>query len=399
MSIDALSSHHSNVLCHFPQAQEPIWRCKQVMKVLLVGNYVYDEQESMQRFANLLQNGLSQAGHEVRLLRPMPFFGRIRPAARGVGKWLGYFDKFVIFPKQLKVAAKWADIIHICDHSNAFYVKYCSSRPHTVTCHDLLAVSSALQEVPEYRTSWTGRYLQRLILHGLKKARHVICVSEATRTEVIRLAGLAEQNVSLIYNGLNYSYLPLLENNGGMSTGDFLTSRPFLLHVGGNQWYKNRLGVLKIFAHLRDITPSPEMNLIMVGKPWTDEMRRFVSLSGLRDRVVELTNIGNEDLRVLYSKATALLFPSLREGFGWPIIEAQACGCPVFTSDRAPMTEVGGDAAIYLDPTDPRGAATVITNSLNRFPQLRRAGLENVKRFSPAAMISSYSRLYQELAA
>jgi hypothetical protein len=63
------------------------------------------------------------------------------------------------------------------------------------------------------------------------------------------------------------------------------------------------------------------------------------------------------------------------------------------------MTEVGGDAAIYLDPTDHFGAATVIANSLNRFPQLRRAGLENVKRFSPAAMISSYSRLYQQLAA
>ena len=137
----------------------------------------------------------------------------------------------------------------------------------------------------------------------------------------------------------------------------------------------------------------------MVGKPWTHEMREFVSLNALRDRVIELTNITNEDLQVLYSKAIALLFPSLREGFGWPIIEAQACGCPVFTSDRVPMTEVGGNAAIYLDPTDPPGAAAVIANSLDRVPQLRQAGLENVKRFSSAAMISSYSSVYQRLAA
>ena len=89
------------------------------MKVLLVGNYVNDEQESMQRFANLLQTGLRQAGHEVRLLRPTPFIGRIKPAAKGFGKWLGYVDKFVIFPRELKVAAKWADIVHVCDHSNA----------------------------------------------------------------------------------------------------------------------------------------------------------------------------------------------------------------------------------------------------------------------------------------
>lgn len=368
------------------------------MRVLLVGNYVNDRQESMQRFANLLQTGLSQAGHEVRLLIPAPVIGRLKPAADGVGKWLGYIDKFLIFPRELKVAAKWADIIHICDHSNAFYVKYFPSRPHTVTCHDLLAISSALQEVPEHQTSWTGRQLQQIILGGLKKARHVICVSEATRAELIRLAGLPESKVSMIYNGLNHSYTPSLENDGEISIGEFETSQPFLLHVGGNQWYKNRLGTLKIFAHLQRIASEPEAKLIMVGKPWTREMREFVSLNGLRDHVVELTNITNAELRVLYSKALALVFPSLREGFGWPIIEAQACGCPVFTSDRIPMTEVGGNAAVYLDPNDPAGAAAVIANSMVRAPQLRQAGFENAKRFSPTIMIGSYSSLYQQLA-
>ena len=132
----------------------------------------------------------------------------------------------------------------------------------------------------------------------------------------------------------------------------------------------------------------------MVGKPWTHEMREFVSLNALSDRVIELTNITDEDLRMLYSHAIALLFPSLREGFGWPIVEAQACGCPVFTSNRVPMTEVGGNAAIYLDPADVAGAAAVIGSSLDDIPQLRQAGLENAKRFSSSAMISAYSSLY-----
>jgi glycosyltransferase involved in cell wall biosynthesis len=184
-----------------------------------------------------------------------------------------------------------------------------------------------------------------------------------------------------------------------MRTGEIDTSQPFFLHVGGNQWYKNRLGVLEIFAHLQHWISSSKTKLIMVGKPWTYEMRQFVSLNGLSDNVTELTNITNEDLQALYSKATALLFPSLREGFGWPIVEAQACGCPVFTSNRVPMTEVGGNAAIYLDPTDVAGAAAVIANSLDRIPQLRLAGLENAKRFSPATMISAYSSLYQRQAA
>jgi glycosyltransferase involved in cell wall biosynthesis len=238
-----------------------------------------------------------------------------------------------------------------------------------------------------------------MILRGLKKARHVICVSEATRAELIRLTGLPAQRISLIYNGLNYSYAPLCESDVERGGAEVEARRPFLLHVGGNQWYKNRLGVLQIFAHLQGMISSPPMKLIMVGKPLTHEMRAFVSLNGLHDRVVELTKTTNSDLQVLYSNAVALLFPSLREGFGWPIIEAQACGCPVFTSDRIPMTEVGGNAAIYLDPTDPAGAAAVIANSLNRVSQLREAGLENIKRFSSAAMIGSYSSLYQQLAA
>ena len=368
------------------------------MRVLLVGNYPHDGQESMQRFANLLNTGLREAGHEVRLLRPTPVVGRFKPAASGVGKWCGYIDKLILFPRELKVAAKWADIVHVCDHSNAFYVKYLSSRPHVVTCHDLLAISSALDEIPANRTSWTGKQLQRMILAGLQNAQQVICVSEATRMELIRLTGLPEHKVSLIYNGLNYSYAPLVKR-AETRVGSVETGQPFFLHVGGNQWYKNRLGVLKIFSQLQSWISATGTRLIMVGKPWTDEMRQFVSQHGLSDNVTELTNITNEDLQVLYSKAVALLFPSLREGFGWPIVEAQACGCPVFTSNRVPMTEVGGSAAIYLDPTDVAGAASVIAKSLDLIPQLRLAGLENAKRFTSAAMISAYSSLYQRQAA
>jgi glycosyltransferase involved in cell wall biosynthesis len=368
------------------------------MKVLLVGNYESDRQESMQRFANMLNIGLSKAGHDVKVLRATPFVGRLKTATHGVGKWCGYIDKFICFPVELRRAAKWADIVHICDHSNAVYTRHLTSRPHVVTCHDLLAVSSALNEIPGNRTSWTGQQFQKMILGGLVKAQHVICVSEATRTELIRLTGLPRHRVSLIYNGIDYPYASLLNSDEIMRKREVDNRPPLFLHVGGNQWYKNRLGVLEIFSHLVNRMASREMKLIMVGKPWTREMRQFVSLKGLRDKVIELTNITDQDLRTLYLKATALLFPSLREGFGWPIVEAQACGCPVFTSNRVPMTEVGGNAAIYVDPTNVASAAAAIADSLHRVPDLRQAGLENAKRFCSATMISAYSSLYQRQA-
>jgi glycosyltransferase involved in cell wall biosynthesis len=349
------------------------------MKVLLVSNYENDTQESMQRFAALLAHGLSEVGHEVRTLRPPSLFGGLYPSGQGLGKWLGYLDKFFIFPSVLRSAGRWADIIHICDHSNSFYTKYLDTFPHIVTCHDLLAIRSARGEVLQNRTGWSGRQLQRMIVRGLIQARHVVCVSEATRRDLLRITGIPEERVSRIYNSLNYPYSPMSrqEATDRLLNLSIDPKTPFLLHVGGNQWYKNRLGVLQIFPCL-----------------WTWEMRRFVGELGMTDSVLELTGIANEDLQALYSTATMLLFPSLQEGFGWPIIEAQACGCPVVTSDRPPMDEVGGEAAIYVDPEDLESAARTIRTVLEKASCLSRAGLRNAARFNMPAMIDSYVTLY-----
>ena len=111
----------------------------------------------MQRFADFMAEGLRRAGHEVRLLRPPSIVGRLWRSWEGVGKWLGYVDKFGGFPLVLRSAVRQADVVHICDHSNAIYIKYLKSVPNLVTCHDLLAVRSALGEIPQNPTRWTGR--------------------------------------------------------------------------------------------------------------------------------------------------------------------------------------------------------------------------------------------------
>jgi glycosyltransferase involved in cell wall biosynthesis len=135
----------------------------------------------------------------------------------------------------------------------------------------------------------------------------------------------------------------------------------------------------------------------MVGKPWTEEMRGYVTENGLRDATIELQNVENEDLRALYSKATLMLFPSLQEGFGWPIIEAQACGCPVVTSNRGPMTEIGGSGAIYINPEDERLAAFTLKCVLPSISAIRAASLENAARFKESAMIHRYVLAYKKV--
>lgn len=369
------------------------------MKILLIGNYLFDQQESMQRFANMLQVGLAQLGYEVRLILPEPFFGRLRPSGNGLGKWLGYVDKFVLFPHHLRRAVSWADVVHICDHSNAVYTKYLKDVPHLVTCHDLLAICSALGEIKENPTKWTGQQLQRLILTGLKRSQRLACISERTRTDLIRLAKVDPSIVSVIYQGLNYLYAPMekAESHKRLNCLGISSTSLFLLHVGGNQWYKNRLGVLAIFNHLRRQPDLSNLYLVMAGKPFTNQMRQFIQSNSLETQVKELVAVENEDLRALYSSATALIFPSLQEGFGWPIAEAQVCGCPVFTSNRAPMTEVGGEAAIYINPDCPEKAAIKIAKHLPTVVKLKQAGLINVQRFTSQRMLESYIELYQEI--
>jgi glycosyltransferase involved in cell wall biosynthesis len=369
------------------------------MRVLLVANYLNDEQQSMQRFAALMERALRETGHEVCVRRPPGIVGNLHPRGHGLGKWLGYIDKFGVFPITLRAAVRWCDVVHICDHANSFYVKYLRSRPHLVTCHDVLALRSALGEVPENRTAGTGRQLQRMILNGLRQAQHIVCVSEATRAELLRIASIPKDRVSRAYNALNYPYSRMAEPEASahLHRLGIDPSQPFLLHVGGNQWYKNRLGALQIFSFLRKHPAGQNLKLVMAGKPWTDEMRKLVSECGLLDATCELTSVTNESLRALYSSAKMLLFPSLEEGFGWPILEAQACGCPVVTSSRSPMDEVGGSAAVYVDPENPESAAATIASVVDQANSLREASFQNAARFDESMMIRSYLTIYEKV--
>lgn len=370
-----------------------------MMKILLIGNYVNNRQQSMQRFARLMHDSLRETGQEVRLLQPPSIFGRLKPGETGISKWLGYVDRFLLFRISLWRVAAWAEVVHICDQANAVYAPWLDGKAHIVTCHDMLAIRSALSEVPENPTSWSGRVYQRWVLSGLRRAQHVACGSHQTRKELIRVTGLPPERTSVATYALNYPYYPMppeeaLPRLQALGLSD---KRPFFLHVGGNQWYKNRLGVLRIFAELVQNRDYQGHHMVMAGKPWTAKMRQLVHDLHLEKQVVELVEVSNKDLHALYSRAEGLIFPSLAEGFGWPVIEAQACGCPVFASERSPIPEVGGAGAVYFDPEDEAGAARVIIQALTKRERLRVAGSQNAARYSVAAMMCAYLEAYRRV--
>jgi glycosyltransferase involved in cell wall biosynthesis len=366
------------------------------MKVLLIGNYGADNQYSMLGFANAMLDGLSAAGVETRLIAPRTVVGKFGHPNRGFGKWLGYADKYLFFPGDLQKAVAWADITHVCDHGNAMYVKHLEKVPHLVTCHDVLAIRSAIGDLKDWSTSRTGKVFQQQILDGLKKASLVACVSDATRQDLLRISGRDPERTRVALNGLYSHYERMPEGDSQAALKRLGISGPYVLHVGGNQPYKNRIGLLKIFDQLRRISEWSGLRLVMAGKPPAEAMRAYITDNGLAECVTEAVGLSNDDLRALYSQALGLIFPSLHEGFGVPILEAQACGCPVFTSNRAPMTEVGGDSVAYFDPADPVAAAQTIAAGLKDRGSLAERGYANSKHFTTESMIDRYIALYRQ---
>ena len=352
----------------------------------------------------MMLDGLKAAGWPAELVRPRPFLGRFRLAGAFVGKWLAYVDKFVFFRRTLarKLRERPA-LVHVCDHSNAMYAEAIPNLPVVVTCHDLLAVRGALGEATDCPASVTGKFLQRWIVRGLESSSAVACVSCATLADAKRLVRQNDGHPALeqITRGLNYPYrvLPTDEVRARLAKFPALADgTPFVLHVGSNLRRKNREGVLRIFARCRD-----QWNglLVLAGDPLSPSLRSLGHEIGVTDRIVEIPSADSETLEALYNRATALLFPSTFEGFGWPIAEAHACGCPVLCLDRAPMSEVAGDAGLVHSVDDEAGFAADLLRLTDPEERARWSAkaLENAKRFSTARMISEYIALYRSLGA
>ena len=363
----------------------------------------------MLRFGQMLRAGLSGQGIATEIVAPAAILGRWLPTWSGAGKWLAYFDKYILFPLRLRWrvrALPGGAIVHICDHSNAVYVPAAASAGHrvVVTCHDLGAVRGALGEDTDCPATATGRILQRWIARSLGRADMIACVSSATRRDVDRLIRRPDgsrPDTRLVLNGLNAPYHPLAAEAADARLREipgFDPGAPFVLNVGSSLRRKNRDAVLRIFAQAQ--AAWPEARLVFAGEALPASSVELMDQLGVAQRVTQVGGPSNAVLEALYSRAFALLFPSRFEGFGWPAIEAQACGCPVLSSDAGSLAEVVGQSGFVRPP----GAEAEFASELIRMardPAARaewvRRGWDNVGRFDPETMLGRHAALYAEL--
>lgn len=336
-------------------------------RVLIVGNFEPDAQQSMLRYAALLVREYQKAGFEVNVRSPRLKVGTWGGTYRysGLPKYLGYFDKFVIFPWDLRrKISRWKpDQVHIADHSNAMYAAHTRGVPTTITCHDLLQVRAARGEFPAQTVGFVGRLYQRWVLRHLKTAKDIICVSRKTAEDLRCITGLPEKAIRIVPNALNFDYRPMEQSRARAIIEDFFRDRGmttparFVLHVGGDQWYKNRSGVLRIFAGL-DLASDSRPMLVLVGPKLSETDEQLAHRLGIADSILYAAGASCTVLNALYCNADCLLFPSLEEGYGWPIAEAVACECPVVTTNRPPMNEISSSPLVHV--FDDEKAATAL---------------------------------------
>ncbi len=261
--------------------------------------------------------------------------------------------------------------------------------PQATVVHDLLPLTFP----PEYpRQQYYFRYFVRRILHI---SRVVIADSESTRQDVVDHYDVPLAKLRVIYPGYDPDAF-FLDTVPPAST---LTQDPYFLYVGNVLPHKNLLRVLDALAVVRRRRPC---RLIIRGEgrePYVNILRERIKTLGLGEAVTLLTYLDEHALRGLYTGAVCLVFPSLGEGFGLPILEAMACGTPVVTANISSLPEVAGDAALLVDPYDSINLADAMYRMLadgDLRRELRRRGLERVSAFGWRRCANEMSKLLDE---
>jgi glycosyltransferase involved in cell wall biosynthesis len=233
------------------------------------------------------------------------------------------------------------------------------------TVHDLGFLSMPKAVSPD-TLEGLRRHLPRTLFHAVR----LIAVSDATAAEIEEWLGIDRRIVHTVHEGVDPQFAH--ESQVELPQGH---PEKYLLFVSTLEPRKNAEGVLRAFTLM--VSWGYQGDLVLVGRwGWrTENIRRELESSPVRDRIHQLDYVERPHLAALYQHADALLFPSWLEGFGLPIVESMACGTPVITSGTSSMPEIAGPAAVYVDPGSPHGIASAVA-ALLEDPQHRNRLVE-----------------------
>lgn len=289
-----------------------------------------------------------------------------------------------------------ADVFHLIAPGDAWLIPHLPHQRVIVTVHDFLASADWTPGVGPPRLS--DRHVKGL--QTLAAATHIVCVSELARSEVLSLLDIDPGRVSVIHNGLHPRFHPLSPDTLDAARALLQPAQFRLLQVVSTAGpRKNTEAILQVLKRLR--AEGMDVRLIRLGSLLSREHVQYAEALGVLDQIDDLGRVDEDMLIALYNVADVMLFPSRHEGFGWPPLEAMACGTPVVASNIEACVEVLGDAGFLVGPDD-IDAMLAHTCTLLTDPAVaadyRERGLARAAGFSWDAAAAAFADLYREVA-
>jgi glycosyltransferase involved in cell wall biosynthesis len=378
-------------------------------RLALICDYLEEGWLSMDLTAQMVFDHLqSEAGPHLRV-------GRIRPGMRRLFSALPASPRFALnadrvvarfldYPRALRRQRARFDLFHIVDHSYAHLACELPGDRTVITCHDVDAFRCLARPGSGVR-QFVMRAMAQRSLQGLRRAARVLCVSAATRDELIAARLVEPERTAIIHNGVHPACSPFPDPDADAEAARLCGAGPDsipVLHVGSTVARKRIEFLLKVIAEVRK--QRPNVILLRVGGPLTGPQKAIAACLGLEPCITTLPRLSPRVLSAVYRRAVLVLQPSEREGFGLPVAEALACGTPIIASGLPSLQEVGGGAAVYCPVGDLTAWCGEVVRLIDEYrshqghlPERRLPGLAQAAKFSWTAHARQLMAIYRDL--
>ena len=272
--------------------------------------------------------------------------------------------------------------------------------PLVLTLHDIIYLEPRQHRSPSLYQEMGWHYRRLVVPRILKKCKKIITVSNFECTRIREALHLPKEQVTAVYNGYNTHFTPkdILDWN---VIQKYIPKDNFLFFLGNTDPKKNAAHTLKAYSlYLKVSTLKRPLLIADLKEAYIDKLLQQEGITEIKEYLYYPGYIANQDLASLYNAAFAFLYPSLRESFGIPMLEAMACGTPIITSNTSAIPEVAGEGAILINPLDPQEIADAILqleNDDSFYQQQSAYGLKRVKQFSWRYTAEAYVQIYNSI--
>ena len=313
------------------------------------------------------------------------------------------FWEQIALPKAVKQYG--CDMLHCTSNTAPLY----SNVPLVLTLHDIIYMEkSAMQLLQDKGSAYQkfGNVYRRMVVPKiLKHCRKIITVSDYEKGVIGAYFGMQQDNrLVTVYNGVSKHFQPVTDATAiARVRAAYSLPERYFFFLGNTHPKKNTPGVLKAYAeYVTQKGSDTKLVMIDYDRQELATLLEELGCPSLMEHIVLTGYVDNKDLPVIYGQGELFLYPSLRESFGIPVIEAMASGCPVITSNTSSMPEVAGDAALLVDPFDPNTiteAMIQITSNADLRRLMIEKGLQQAAKFSWALMAEDILAIYEEIGA